>query len=75
MPRTTVPLRSYSNSRRSNRHPTTWSGRSEIEVETASWVQWFNTTRLHSSIDYLSPIDYEARYRELITAAPAGAVA
>jgi putative transposase len=58
-----------------NRHPTTWSGRSEVKVETASWVQWFNTTRLHSSIGNLPPIEYEARYRERITAAPTGEVA
>ena len=41
-----------------------WSGRSEVERETASWVHWFNTTRLHSSIGYTSPIDYENRYRQ-----------
>jgi transposase InsO family protein len=29
-----------------------WTGRSEVERETASWVHWFNTTRLHSSIGY-----------------------
>ncbi len=41
-----------------------WSGRAEVERETAEWVRWFNADRLHSSIDYLSPIDYETRYRE-----------
>ncbi len=41
-----------------------WSGRGEVERETAEWVRWFNTDRLHSSIDYLSPIEYETRYRE-----------
>ncbi len=41
-----------------------WSGRAEVERETAEWVRWFNTDRLHSSIDYLSPIEYETRYRE-----------
>ncbi|MFZ2172707.1 MAG: IS3 family transposase [Rhodococcus sp. (in: high G+C Gram-positive bacteria)] len=42
-----------------------WSGRAEVERETADWVRWFNADRLHSSIDYLSPIEYETRYREL----------
>ena len=41
-----------------------WSGRAEVERETAEWVRWFNADRLHSSIDYLPPIDYETRYRE-----------
>nr|NIL81050.1 IS3 family transposase ISRru1 [Rhodococcus kroppenstedtii] len=41
-----------------------WSERSEVERETASWVHWVNTTRLHSSIGYTSPIDYENRYRQ-----------
>jgi transposase InsO family protein len=41
-----------------------WSGRAEVERETASWVHWFNTTRLHSSIGYTSPIDYENEYRQ-----------
>nr|AAP74070.1 putative transposase [Rhodococcus erythropolis] len=41
-----------------------WSGRAEVERETAEWVRWFNADRLHSSIDYLSPIWYETRYRE-----------
>lgn len=41
-----------------------WSGRAEVERETAEWVRWFNANRLHSSIDYLSPVEYETRYRE-----------
>ncbi len=41
-----------------------WSGRSEVERETASWVHWFNTSRLHSSIGYQPPIDYENEYRQ-----------
>ena len=41
-----------------------WSGRAEVERETVEWVRWFNADRLHSSIDYLSPIWYETRYRE-----------
>nr|AIU93845.1 hypothetical protein LRS1606.411 [Rhodococcus sp. NS1] len=41
-----------------------WSGRAEVERETAEWVRWFNADPLHSSIDYVSPIEYETRYRE-----------
>ena len=31
----------------------------EVETATASWVHWFNATRLHSSIGDLPPIEYE----------------
>ena len=57
------------------RHRATWTGRNEVEAETASWVQWFNATRLHSSIGYQPPLEYEQRYRELAAAAPTGEVA
>ncbi|MGC0367140.1 transposase InsO family protein [Rhodococcus sp. 27YEA15] len=40
-----------------------WTGRSEVERETASWVHWFNTSRLHSSIGYQPPIEYENEFR------------
>ena len=36
-----------------------WTGRAEVERETAGWVHWFNTERLHSSIDYHPPVEYE----------------
>ena len=32
------------------------SGRAELEREAAEWVHWHNTSRLHSSIDYLPPV-------------------
>jgi putative transposase len=34
----------------------------ELELATCDWVHWFNETRLHSSIGYMSPIDYEQAY-------------
>jgi putative transposase len=40
-----------------------WSGRAEVERETASWVHWFNTTRIHHSIGKQSPIEFEQQYR------------
>jgi transposase InsO family protein len=39
-----------------------WDDYRQVEAETANWVYWFNTTRLHSSIGYLAPIEYEQRY-------------
>jgi putative transposase len=46
-----------------DQHPRTWSGRNEVEKETASWVHWYNTTRLHSSIGYQPPAEFEEHYR------------
>jgi len=34
----------------------------ELELATLSWVHWFNENRLHSSIDYLTPIEMEQTY-------------
>jgi putative transposase len=43
-----------------------WSGRLEVERETASWVHWYNKQRLHSSIGYLTPMEREAVYAEIL---------
>ncbi len=56
------------------RHPGTLAGAREVERETAGWVHWFNTTRLHSSIGMLPPAEYEEMYR-VSTASPKGEVA
>lgn len=39
-----------------------WSGRREVERETADWVHWYNTERIHSSINYVTPCEHEAAY-------------
>jgi hypothetical protein len=31
------------------------TGGAEVERETATWVHWFNTNRLHSSLGYTLP--------------------
>ncbi len=37
----------------------------DLELATLSWVHWFNTNRLHSSIGYLTSIEHEeAHYRQ-----------
>jgi putative transposase len=43
-----------------------WSGLREVERETASYVHWYNTQRLHSSIDYLTPVEREMMYAESV---------
>ena len=47
-----------------HRRPGSWSGRNEVERETASWVHWYNTSRLHSALNHTPPIEYEQRYRD-----------
>lgn len=39
-----------------------WAGAAEVERETAGWVHWYNTTRIHHSIGRMSPDRYEAAW-------------
>ena len=39
-----------------------WKGIDDVEIATAEWVHWFNTTRPHSSIDMHTPIEHEQAY-------------
>ena len=41
-----------------------WTGRNAVERETAAWVHWFNTERLHSALDYRPPVEFEDHYRD-----------
>jgi putative transposase len=41
-----------------------WKGLLHVEVATMEWVGWYNDRRLHSSLGYLPPAEYEDRYRE-----------
>lgn len=34
----------------------------ELELATLMWVDWYNTGRLHSSIGYVPPVEYETAY-------------
>jgi putative transposase len=34
----------------------------DVELATAAWVGWYNEERLHSSIDYTTPAEYETAY-------------
>jgi transposase InsO family protein len=43
-----------------------WSGVREVERETAEWVRWYNNDRIHSSIDYMTPIEWEVMYSDAI---------
>jgi len=39
-----------------------WNGINDVELATLEWVDWFNRTRLHSTIGYVSPFEFEKRY-------------
>ena len=43
-----------------------WSGVRDVERETAEWVRWYNNERIHSSIDYMTPIRWEVMYSDTI---------
>jgi putative transposase len=51
-----------------------WAGVKDVELATAEWVHWYNTQRLHTSIEMLPPVEYEALYR-VLHAFPDGEVA
>jgi putative transposase len=43
-----------------------WTGLRDVERETAEWARWYNTERIHSSIDYVTPIEREVVYSHTI---------
>lgn len=52
----------------------TWASRREVEWQVASWVRWYNTDRLHSSIGHLPPIEFEQHQRQATITTPIPAV-
>ncbi|MGP5176811.1 IS3 family transposase [Psychrobacter aquimaris] len=44
-----------------------WQGVSDVELATLEWVDWFNKTRIHSTIGYVSPFEFEKRYYDNLT--------
>ena len=39
-----------------------WTGIDDVEAATAGWVEWYNTRRPHSSLDYMTPRDWLAAH-------------
>lgn len=39
-----------------------WRAITEVEFATADWVAWYNTSRLHTSLDMVPPAEYEAAH-------------
>lgn len=42
----------------------------DVEYATAGWVDWYNNRRLHSSLGYLTPIEYEQAHYATLTREP-----
>jgi putative transposase len=40
----------------------------QVELETAAWVHWWNTERLHSACDDMPPAEYETAYHQRLEA-------
>ena len=45
-----------------------WRGADDLELAALGWVDWFNHTRIHSSLGYLTPAQIEAEYYRHINA-------
>ncbi|MGW7440218.1 IS3 family transposase [Streptomyces sp. NPDC054849] len=43
-------------------HDGPWRTVSDVEYATASWVDWYNNRRLHSTLGMISPTEYEAAH-------------
>lgn len=35
----------------------------DVEIATSSWVHWYNTSRLHSSLGMVPPAEFEDMFR------------
>jgi putative transposase len=52
--------------------PAVWDDVDQLELETLSWVHWFNEHRLHSHCDDVPPAEFEAAFYAAQQTAPTG---
>jgi putative transposase len=52
--------------------PTLWDDVDQLELETLSWVHWFNEHRLHSHCNDVPPAEFEAAFYAAQQTDPAG---
>jgi len=45
-----------------------WRSVEQVELETAAWVHWWNTDRLHSACGDVPPAEFEAAYHQRLEA-------
>ena len=43
----------------------------DVEYSTAGWVDWYNNRRLHSSLDYQTPEEFEHAHYAALNREPA----
>lgn len=46
-----------------------WKSVGQVEWETLKWVDWYNKTRLHSAIGYVTPNEAEEEFYTSLNAA------
>ncbi len=51
-------------------HPGPYKTISDVEYATAGWVDWYNKRRLHSSLKYLTPNEYESAHYATLNREP-----
>ena len=42
----------------------------DVEFATSGWVDWYNNRRLHSTLGYVAPAEYEAAHYATLTREP-----
>jgi putative transposase len=42
----------------------------DVEYTTMQWIDWYDTRRVHSQLNYIPPDEYEANYYAHIQASP-----
>ena len=47
-----------------------WRSLEAVEFATLEWVDWYNNRRLHSSLGYLSPAEYETAHYATLNREP-----
>jgi putative transposase len=51
-------------------HPGPYRTLADVEYATAGWVDWYNNRRLHSSLDYLTPVEFEQAHHAALNREP-----
>ena len=51
-------------------HPGPFRTLADVEYATAGWVDWYNNRRLHSTLDYCSPVEFESAYYATLNREP-----
>jgi putative transposase len=45
-------------------HGRRWETRQQAKDEVLDWLHWYNRKRLHSTLNYLSPMEYEREWKQ-----------